>query len=68
LKTPEEKANEILNFFDPKFYKKDPVTREKIPEPRMKSSWGTKTRKGAILSVIRIMDDSQGPDSPNKDV
>ena len=65
MKTVEEKAQEILDFFKPKFIKKR--KGESWSEPRIETSWGTKTKKGAIACIVRIMDDSAGPDSPTKD-
>ncbi len=67
MKTPEQKAGKILAFFNPKFHKRDPDTKERITEPRCRTTWGTKTKLGVIKSLVRILDDAEGPDSANKD-
>lgn len=64
-KTPEQKAEEILAFFQPKWMKKRPG--ESWSEPRIDTAWGTKTHKGAIACIVRLMGDKDDPaDAPIK--
>lgn len=59
--TPDKlRAEALINMLGIKFSRRGP-NGERWSEPRARTEWGTKTRRGLVACVVRIMFEDPAP-------